>query len=97
MSKTHATPLQRIIDTPMRRLRFRDFTRLKVGGRDKFSNVRLKRLKEMVPDHIEVEAVLEDEKDVASCLRWILRGLPLHKAIRKVKTDLEVAENAKTR
>lgn len=90
-------PLTYVITTPMDRLRFRDFARLKVGGRDEYSGIRLPRLKELVPQHAEVEQTVGDDSAVATCLRWMLRGLPLDKAIRKVRTDLEIAENAKGR
>jgi ribonuclease HI len=87
--------LVRIVKTPMESLRFRDFASLKVGGRDQFSRIPLDRLKELVRDHSVVSEAIQDESATASCLRWMLRGLPLDKAIRKVRTDLEVAENAK--
>ncbi len=84
-----------VLRTPMESLRFRDFVRLKVGGRDEFSGLGLDQLKQMVPEHLKVADAIEGEASIASCLRWVLRGLPLDKAIRKVRTDLEVAENAK--
>ena len=84
-----------VLRAPMESLRFRDFVRLKVGGRDEFSGLGLDQLKQMVPEHLKVAEAIEDEAATASCLRWMLRGLPLDKAIRKVRTDLEVAENAK--
>ena len=34
-----------------------------------------------------------DEKSMLSALRWRCRGLLIDDAIRKVKTDLEVASN----
>lgn len=87
--------LAHIVSTPMRSLRFRDFVGLKVGGCDKYSRIRLSRLKELVPEHAIVAAMIDGDASIASCLRWILRGLSLEKAIRKVKTDQEVAHNAK--
>lgn len=87
--------LHRVVRTPMQFLRFQDFMRLKVGGRDEYSGLRLDQLKQLVPEHLKVAEAIEDEAAIASCLRWMLRGLPLDKAIRKVRTDLEVAENAK--
>ncbi|MGE3778398.1 MAG: hypothetical protein AB7F89_14520 [Pirellulaceae bacterium] len=87
--------LRRVVRTPMQFLRFQDFMRLKVGGRDEYSGLRLDQLKQLVPEHSKVAEAIEDEAAIASCLRWMLRGLPLDKAIRKVRTDLEVAENAK--
>lgn len=41
-----------------------------------------------------VDAAFETDAQRASCLRWVLRGLPLDKAIRKVETDAEIAANA---
>jgi len=87
--------LGHVLRTPIRFLRFQDFMRLKVGGRDEYSGLRLDQLKQLVPEHLKVAEAIEDEAAIASCLRWMLRGLPLDKAIRKVRTDLEVAENAK--
>lgn len=87
--------LRRVLRTPMKHLRFHDFMRLKVGGRDEFSDLGLDQLKPLVPEHKKVASAIQGEAAVASCLRWMLRGLPLDKAIRKVRTDLEVAENAK--
>ncbi len=87
--------LRRVLRTPMKHLRFHDFMRLKVGGRDEFSDLGLNQLKPLVPEHQRVAAAIQGEAAVASCLRWMLRGLPLDKALRKVRTDLEVAENAK--
>lgn len=79
--------LQYVIQTPMERLRFRDFMELKCGW-DEYSKLRLPALREMVPDHQLVDVTLEgDDKQIAACLRWMLRGLPIDKAIRKVNTD----------
>jgi hypothetical protein len=47
-----------------------------------------------VPDHAAVDGVFEKDAQKAACLRWVLRGLPLDKAIRKVETDAEIAANA---
>lgn len=85
----------RVLRAPMKSLRFRDYVRLKVGGRDEFSGIGLDQLKALVPEHQMVADTFQGEAAIASCLRWMMRGLPLDKAIRKVRTDLEVAENAK--
>jgi hypothetical protein len=93
--------IHQINQTPMSRLRFRDFQRLK-SGRDTFSRVKLDELVGMVPleDLREIETEFEfDEfghyaRHRASCLRWLLRGLTVDRAIRKVKTDLEIMDNA---
>lgn len=89
--------LERIINTPMDALRFRDFMSLKCGH-DGFSSQRLPKLQVQVSATIREEArstFPESEKDQAVCLRWVLRGLPFEKTVRKVKTDLEVGQNAR--
>lgn len=96
MSRRRSVTIQEIVATPMSELRFRDFANLKVGGRDRFTPLRLADLRTLVPESYVVDAALDqDERAVASCLRWILRGLPLEKALRKVRTDLEIAEQAR--
>lgn len=96
MSRPKTVTIQEIAATPMSELRFRHFASLKVGGRDQFTPLRLARLKLLVPDSDIVDVALDhDESAVASCLRWMLRGLPIDKAIRKVRTDLEIAEQAR--
>lgn len=76
--------LRYIIETPMGTLRFRDFARIK-SGRDQYSRIPLSRLKTLVPVYAEAaEALVGGEKSLASCLRWMLRGLPVEKATLKV-------------
>lgn len=95
MSRPRSVTIQEIVATPMPELRFRDFANLKVGGRDRFTSLRLAELRLLVTDSHILDAALDhDESAVASCLRWMLRGLPIDKAIRKVRTDLEIAEQA---
>ena len=90
--------IQQLIDTPMDKLKFKNFLGLKCGM-DEYSRIRLPqllaRIDERSADQITTE--FEAEKERASCIRWILRGLPLGKAIRKVKTDSEVSANAAAR
>lgn len=82
--------IDEINSTPMERLRFRHFLNLK-SGRDVFSRYPLAKLRELVSvNALEEVRKLEHEREQASCLRWVLRGLDLDKAIRKVKTDAEV-------
>ena len=91
--------LDRIIVTSMESLSFKDFIRLKCG-RDEFSQMKLTDLKSAVshPDSLAVAAEFpDDSKAEASCLRWILRGLPAEKAIRKIRTDLEVTAKVRSR
>jgi len=88
--------LTEIIDTPMADLRFRDFAKLRVGGRDSYSRQPLTQLRQSIngEDWSVVSEKLRADRDRASCLRWMLRGLPLDKAIRKVRTDMEISGRA---
>jgi hypothetical protein len=88
--------LHQIATRPMDSLRFRDFARLKTG-RDQYSRLRLPALREgqSAETNAAIDAEFEDDKLRAVCFRWILRGLPLDKAIRKVKTDQEISDNAR--
>jgi hypothetical protein len=81
----------------MKNPKFRDFLALKVGGKDEFSRLGYAALRSRMTeaDIIKVEEALEVHADRAKVYRWILRGLPVDYAVRKVKTDLEVAANAK--
>ncbi len=91
--------LDRIISAPLPSLGFKDFLQLKCG-RDRFSTLKLAELKTSVPHSDCVIASSEfpdDPKAVATCLRWMLRGLPLNKVIRKVRTDAEVAAKARSK
>lgn len=88
--------LARVASAPMDQLRFRDFMSLK-SGYDKFSRLKHNALISLVDNEVVEKVTEECQGDIATIdktIRWILRGLPLDKAIRKVKTDLEVAENA---
>jgi ribonuclease HI len=88
------SPLQVVCSTPADQLRFRDYARLK-SGRDRYSKLRLADLAEMVDAEARrlVEAEF-GEQDQAKVYRWMLRGLPVAKAVSKVQVDLEIAENA---
>lgn len=91
--------LDRIIVAPMETLSFKDFIQLKCG-RDEFSRLKLADLKTAVshPDCLAVVAeISDDSKAEASCLRWVLRGLPAEKAIRKIRTDLEVTSKVRSK
>lgn len=91
-------PLERVKQAKIEALGFKDFAELKVG-RDEFSSLRLPKLRELVsPDDARiVTGEFDDDSDIARCLRWILRGLPVEKAIKKVRTDLEITERVKER
>ena len=79
------------------KLRFKDFAALKTFGIDGFSRMK----KETLAEHIGVDAVetvnaeLDDDKLRLAAYRWVARVLKLQHAIRKVKTDAEIANNAK--
>lgn len=75
--------------------RFKDYIALKTYGIDKFSRMKLDKLEELlkVKDVELAKSAFDDEKLVLSVLRWCCRGLLIDDAIRKVKTDLEVANN----
>lgn len=70
---------------------------LKTGGHDSFSRMKREQLMELLaPSVVEIVQKEEmEEKMTLSCLRWIARGLEVQKAIRKVKTDKEIENNAR--
>ena len=79
--------LQRVIETPIENLHFRDFSRLNSGS-DQYSWMKLPRLREAVIENEKIAKEFpDDEESLSKCLRWMLRGLDAEKAIQKVKTD----------
>lgn len=81
----------------MSKLKFKDFMALKTYGRDKYSNIKLEVLQQIVSSdivQIALKEFPEDKANQTTMLRWICRGLHVDKAIRKVKTDMEVSLNA---
>lgn len=74
----------------------RDFLALRVGGMDEFSVLGYAALKRrMTPEDIaKVEKGLEIHAERSKVYRWILRGLPVDYAIRKVDADSDVAANS---
>jgi len=67
-----------------------DFIKLSVGGNDILSNKKLHELQKEVPDFVNswVESSFPHNKSMqAPTLRWILRGLKLDYALKKVATD----------
>lgn len=88
--------IEYINSTPMELLKFRDFKNLKVGSKDAYSKLGYDALIVKVPvaELKEIQEHLSgDVKAIEQCIRWILRGLNYNKAIRKVKTDLEITMN----
>jgi hypothetical protein len=88
--------IRRINNKHQNQLRFKHFMNLKTGGRDAFSRMKRSQLEALIPSSV-LKMILQEEMDESmtlSCLRWIARGLKAQLAIRKVKTDREVQENA---
>ncbi len=81
--------------TPIERLRFKDFAKLK-SGRDQFSVMRIAALQGAVSfaNREQIELAFAEPCDQSKAYRWILRGLPSDKAIRKVRTNQEITANA---
>lgn len=74
--------------------RFKDFANLR-SGRDAFSRLTLEALRAQCGVSTLLDGALDDDADKAKAYRWIARGLPEWMAVRKVKTDLEIAANAR--
>lgn len=76
--------------------RFKDYAMLKTYGFDKFSRLKISSLEQLVQkkDFELAKTAFDDDKLVASTLKWCCRGLLIDDAIRKVKTDLEITNNA---
>ena len=92
--KTRAV-INRLNSNPMKKLRFKDFAKLKVGGRDNFSNMKKEDLDAIIgnDDKKFIVSQLNEEKLILTAKRWVARGLQVRKAIRKVKTDEEIRIN----
>jgi len=92
--KTRAV-IDRLNSKPMKKLRFKDFANLKVGGRDSFSKIKEEDLDVLIgnDDKKLIESQLNGEKLILTAKRWVARGLQARKAVRKVKTDEEIRMN----
>ncbi|MHA1911262.1 MAG: hypothetical protein ACTSYA_06160 [Candidatus Kariarchaeaceae archaeon] len=80
--------------------RFKDFSQLKVGGRDDFSIMKLDEVNQLVPQNDIDEVMMQNEwteSEKLSCLRWIARGLKKHLAFRKIETNKIIERNANQR
>lgn len=91
------TAIARLNHASMTKLRFKDFARLKVGGRDGFSGKGEEDLDGIIGEQdatLVNDAFPDDGETRATAKRWVARGLHVLKAIRKVKTDAEIRENA---
>jgi ribonuclease HI len=86
--------------------RFRDYAKLRVGGRDAVSQLKSDRLIDAIRDQHGpkaaswLEAALQggiQDPFSKTALRWCARGLPPDKALKKAAVDKEMAEVAKKR
>lgn len=68
-------------------------------GRDEFTAMRKAKLFEAVAaqDYERICQAFDKEKYQLSALRWLLRGLSMDKAIRKVEVDREIGHEAAER
>jgi len=81
--------------------KFKDYAALR-SGRDRFSGMKLPELEASVGDQARSDVrskmafVPEGERDteIAKALRWLLRGLPIDMAVRKVAVDREISSSA---
>lgn len=92
--------IQKLNDTPMQELSFRDFANLKTFGYDYISNLpeeeMINALETSLVDDLRT-SFMEDDKLFIQSLRWCMRGLHIDKAIRKVKVDKEIDNKKKQR
>lgn len=88
--------IQKLNNRNINSIKFKEMMNLK-SGRDKFSSLKYNKLIEDLDNNIINEIKKEFEENdlinIEKTLRWIKRGLKVQLSIRKVKTDLEVAEN----
>ena len=90
--------LERVINTPNGELKFGDYVKLK-SGRDQFSRMKTEELHAHpaicnMEWNFIVAAFRDDFHAHESCARWMLRGLDIDKAIRKVNVDKEITDKA---
>ncbi|WP_287586265.1 hypothetical protein [Candidatus Borrarchaeum sp.] len=87
--------INRLNSKPMKKLRFKDFANLKVGGRDGFSTMKEEELDATISDSDKefIEGRLHRANLIIVAKRWAARGLQARKAVRKIKTDEEIRIN----
>lgn len=78
---------------------FRDYAKLRTGGRDRFSSMPADIIEESIgsAEAQLIRGAVHQEDDYKAALRWRMRGLTAEEAAHKVNVDREVAENAKKR
>jgi ribonuclease HI len=76
---------------------FKDFAALRTGGSDAFSRITLAAAQQHVDGAVlaQITQAVTDPKAQAAVLRWVLRGLGVQRAIRKVAVDAEIAERSR--
>ena len=76
---------------------FKDFAALRTGGADAFSKMNAASVQEQAGAQVVglISAALADPKAQAVALRWVLRGLGVQRAIRKVGVDAEIATRSR--
>ncbi|MCF7963663.1 MAG: hypothetical protein K9M08_23220 [Pirellula sp.] len=63
------------------------------SGRDKYSNIMLPELIQMMPrEAAEIAEVLPELSDQAVAIRWVMRGLSVEHAVAKVRLDHEMVK-----
>jgi hypothetical protein len=92
--KTRAV-INHLNSKPMKKLRFKDFANLKVGGRDGFSSMKEEDLDALIGNSEKafIESQLNGANLIIVAKRWVARGLQARKAVRKIKTDEEIRIN----
>ena len=73
---------------------FQAYKKIVAGGQDSWSRKKENELLDGIPDREQVKELINkyilDEEDLAVCLRWYRRGLPLYDSIKKTLVDAEV-------
>ena len=97
MNKKCQQPIDNFYSKKSHKRVFKDYANLKTYGIDKYSKIKIDKLQELLKEKdIELaKTSFNDDKSILSTLRWCCRGLSIDDAIRKVKTDLEIANNTK--
>lgn len=74
--------------------KFKEFMNLR-SGRDKYSSFKKDKILNLLDEEIFNNKEINEleEKEQLKIYRWILRGLKVENAIKKVKVDLEVSNN----
>lgn len=93
-----AAAIKKICSKKESKLKFKDFASLKTYGPDGFSRMKLDKLAGIIGENAidEMDKAFPDNPAMhLSACRWVARGLKPQYAIRKVKTDAEIANNAR--